>query len=703
MAEVYKVKTVGIAGFEKVQALKRILPHSAREGRFIRSFIDEARIAVELTHRNIVQVFDFGKADGELFLAMELIEGRDLRAAMAQATAQDLACPIPVAAYVISEAAAGLDYAHRKTDLYGSALGIVHCDVSPSNVMLSSEGDIKILDFGIARATFASALERRRLRGKPRYMAPEQTLGEPPTSAADVFALGIIAWELFTGLPLYRGADLKAILEAVRCTDPPRIDQLNPKVPREIVDAVATALAREPAARGTAADLLARVCAHGAARRRARPRGVAHRGSTRAARARSRCRRRAAIAAADAVARPPTTRAAAPQTMSYPRRRRSRSRRRHARVRIGGATAAPSGAAAAVRRPTSTAVRRSTRRPRRVTARRDRLDDRTGVSVRRSRSDEQRTVARAVSRAPQAQPRQRSRSDRHGDVGQVGPRRRRRPASRGSRTCWPPSRAGRSAADATRIASRRRRGRRTARSCSLPGSSLRHLLRFDDNEVWTHTRSAAAASATRSASARRSAWSSPMTPALGDMPIDEPIDDDLGALRDRRSGRAAAHGRGGRRAVGRPDRDAAADHACARRARLSARRRRARARTGGAGRRVRSRGRRRRRRRDRDGLGARCRPRSRASASGRSRSAQASRQGQRCGSVRATGVAMLGQSRRGRADPTQDAIDEARAPRERERRPSVRCSSVPPAATDQQRSTRCARCRRLAGSRAAAA
>src|ERR1041384_4496369 len=251
MAEVYKVKTVGIAGFEKVQALKRILPRQAREGRFIRSFIDEARIAVELTHRNIVQVFDFGKADGELFLAMGLIEGKDLGNTMMQPPAPDALPPIPIAAYIISEIASGLDYAHRKADGYGGSLGIVHCDVSPSNVMLSTEGDIKILDFGIARATFASALERRRLRGKPRYMAPKQTIGETPSAASDEFALGIIAWELLTGLPLYRGTDLKAILEAVRRTEPPRIDQLNPKVPAEIADAVAIALRREPEARGT--------------------------------------------------------------------------------------------------------------------------------------------------------------------------------------------------------------------------------------------------------------------------------------------------------------------------------------------------------------------------------------------------------------------------------------------------------------------
>ncbi len=257
MAEVYKVKTVGIAGFEKLQALKRILPHSAREARFIRSFIDEARIAVELTHRNIVQVFDFGKAEGELFMAMELIEGKDLRTALAEGIERDLLPSVAVSAYVINEVAQGLDYAHRKTDGYGGSLGIVHCDVSPANVMLADEGYVKILDFGIARASFSSALERRRLRGKPRYMAPEQTYGEVPTAAADVFALGIIAWEMFTGQQLFRGNDVKTILDQVRRTQPPRIDEVVRGVPREIVDGVAMALHREPAQRGTTADLAA--------------------------------------------------------------------------------------------------------------------------------------------------------------------------------------------------------------------------------------------------------------------------------------------------------------------------------------------------------------------------------------------------------------------------------------------------------------
>jgi serine/threonine protein kinase/tetratricopeptide (TPR) repeat protein len=255
MAEVYKVKTVGIAGFEKIQALKRILPAAAREGRFIRSFVDEARIAVELNHRNIVQVFDFGKADGELYLAMELIEGKDLRTALALAEARSVPLPVATACYVLAEVGAGLDYAHRKADGTGRPLGIVHCDVSPANVMLSDDGYVKILDFGVARASFASALEQRRLRGKPRYMAPEQTRGEVPTPATDVFALGIVAWECLTGLPLFDGADLKSILAAVRRADAPRVDRLNPEVPAALALAVATALAPDPAARGSAADL----------------------------------------------------------------------------------------------------------------------------------------------------------------------------------------------------------------------------------------------------------------------------------------------------------------------------------------------------------------------------------------------------------------------------------------------------------------
>jgi serine/threonine protein kinase/tetratricopeptide (TPR) repeat protein len=255
MAEIYKAKTIGIAGFEKVLALKRILPTFSREGRFIRSFVDEARIAVTLNHRNIVQVFDFGKADGELYLAMELIEGVDLRSALIAAADAGLAVPATAACCILADVAAGLDYAHRKADAEGRLLGIVHCDVSPQNVMLSYEGFVKILDFGVARARFANPPREKRLRGKPRYMAPEQTRGLIPTAATDVFALGILCWELFTNLPLFDGQDLAEILAAVRRADAPPVSSLNPDVPDYLSEEIARALDPSPDRRGDAGTL----------------------------------------------------------------------------------------------------------------------------------------------------------------------------------------------------------------------------------------------------------------------------------------------------------------------------------------------------------------------------------------------------------------------------------------------------------------
>lgn len=255
MAEVFRVKTVGLAGFEKIQALKRIAPAQSHEPRFIRSFIDEARIAAELAHKNVVQVFDFGEVDGVLYLTMELIDGCDLRTALDRARAAGLVMPTELAAHVVAEVGNGLDYAHRKADASGQPLGIVHCDVSPANVMVSNEGHVKILDFGVARASFAHALERRRLRGKPRYMAPEQTRGEQPTPATDVFALGLVAWELLTGAPLFDGTDVTSTLAAVRTMPVPPVDRVRPEVPLVLARALERALVRDPDGRGTAIEL----------------------------------------------------------------------------------------------------------------------------------------------------------------------------------------------------------------------------------------------------------------------------------------------------------------------------------------------------------------------------------------------------------------------------------------------------------------
>jgi len=255
MAEVFRVKTVGLAGFEKVQALKRIAPAQSREPRFIRSFIDEARIAAELTHKNVVQVFDFGEVEGVLYLTMELIDGCDLRTALDRARAAGKMLPTDLAAHIVAELGTGLDYAHRKVDTAGQPLGIVHCDVSPANLMVSTEGHVKILDFGVARASFAHAVERRRLRGKPRYMAPEQTRGEKPTPATDVFALAVVAWELLTGAPLFDGADVASTLAAVRTQPVPPIDRVRPEVPMVLARALERALVRDPARRIGALEL----------------------------------------------------------------------------------------------------------------------------------------------------------------------------------------------------------------------------------------------------------------------------------------------------------------------------------------------------------------------------------------------------------------------------------------------------------------
>jgi serine/threonine protein kinase len=256
MAEVLRVKSVGLAGFEKHLALKRIAPAQAREPRFIQSFIDEARIAAGLSHKNLVQVVDFGEVDGELYLTMELVDGCDLRLALERLAGRRQRMPVALAAHVIAEIATGLDYAHRKADADGAPLAIVHCDVSPANVMVTAEGHVKILDFGVARASFTHAIEQRRLRGKPRYMAPEQTRAERPTPATDVFALAVVAWELLFGRPLFDHPDVATTLVAVRSQPIPRLAGRR-ELPVELARALDRALDRTPGRRGSAAELAA--------------------------------------------------------------------------------------------------------------------------------------------------------------------------------------------------------------------------------------------------------------------------------------------------------------------------------------------------------------------------------------------------------------------------------------------------------------
>src|SRR5215831_12045151 len=206
MAEVFLAKASGAHGFEKLLAVKRILPALASDEEFVKRFIQEAKLAVGLSHANIVQVFDFGRFAGSLYIAMEFVDGADLATLLRAADKAKREVPVGTALYVAIEIAKALDYAHRKPDSHGRA-GIVHRDVSPSNVLVSYEGEVKLADFGIATAAAAADTERR-IMGKWRYMSPEQTAGQPLGPSSDLFSAGTVFYELFTGKRLFPGEEI---------------------------------------------------------------------------------------------------------------------------------------------------------------------------------------------------------------------------------------------------------------------------------------------------------------------------------------------------------------------------------------------------------------------------------------------------------------------------------------------------------------
>ena len=209
MAEVYQASVRVAEGLTKWVVIKKIRADFADDREFTRMFVDEAKIALSLNHANIVQVFDFGQIRGTFYLAMELIEGVDLMRLFHAVRAHEDAFPAVIGAYLGHQVASGLAYAHRKCDDYGAPLGIVHRDVSPHNLMLSWEGQVKILDFGIARTRKAwdkehAPPEIETIKGKIAYMSPEQCKGAPIDRRSDVFSLGIVLHELCTGRRLFQ-------------------------------------------------------------------------------------------------------------------------------------------------------------------------------------------------------------------------------------------------------------------------------------------------------------------------------------------------------------------------------------------------------------------------------------------------------------------------------------------------------------------
>jgi len=257
MAEIFLARAQAMHGFEKQVVLKRILPQHASSDDFIRMFLAEARLAATLHHPNIVQVYDIGEEAGAYFFTMEYIQGEDLRRLVRAARRKQTPIPLAHILHIIMGMAGGLHHAHEKIGTDGLPLGIVHRDVSPSNVLVTYEGDVKVVDFGIAKAAAAqNSTIAGTLKGKIPYMSPEQCRGELVDRRSDIFSIGTLLWELTTGKRLFAGENEFAILNRVAKADVPPPSSVRPEYPPELEAIVMRALSVDPENRyPTAIDL----------------------------------------------------------------------------------------------------------------------------------------------------------------------------------------------------------------------------------------------------------------------------------------------------------------------------------------------------------------------------------------------------------------------------------------------------------------
>ncbi len=246
MAEVFRAKAYGVEGFERLVAVKRILPSISEDKEFIRMFIDEAKIAVQLSHANIAQVFDLGRVGGSYYIALEHVHGRDLRALYDRCRERNEPMPLAMACFLVMKACEGLDYAHQKRNQAGEPLGLVHRDVSPQNILVSFEGEVKIIDFGIAKAAGrCSKTQAGILKGKFAYMSPEQVRGLAIDRRSDIFSIGIVLYELLTGKRLFVGESDFSTLEKVRKAEIVAPSTYNSRIPKALERIVLKALARD--------------------------------------------------------------------------------------------------------------------------------------------------------------------------------------------------------------------------------------------------------------------------------------------------------------------------------------------------------------------------------------------------------------------------------------------------------------------------
>ena len=258
MAEVYLSKSVGANGINKFLAIKRILPQFADNREFIEMFKEEAKIAVNLNHNNLVSIIDFKASQNQLYLVMEYVQGQNLRQLLQQKKKKGLSLSLDFIVYLIREVSAGLDHAHRCVDkTTGKPLNIIHRDMSPQNIMVSYDGEIKIVDFGIAKAEAAGEATRvGTLKGKFSYMSPEQAEGLVIDQVSDIFSLGIILWELIADDRLFVANNEMNILKRIKECDIPELRRVNPTVPVELERIVKKALMKDHSLRyQTSSDL----------------------------------------------------------------------------------------------------------------------------------------------------------------------------------------------------------------------------------------------------------------------------------------------------------------------------------------------------------------------------------------------------------------------------------------------------------------
>jgi eukaryotic-like serine/threonine-protein kinase len=246
MAEVFRAESEGLQGFRKQVAIKRVLPHLSEKKKFIAMFLDEARLSAQLSHSNCVQVFDIGVGDNAFFIVMEFVDGANLKSIAESVKKQGKDFPVAAAALIAHEICKGLVYAHELTDQNGMPMNLVHRDMSPPNVLITKFGEVKIVDFGLAKAS--SQLEKSEpgiIKGKFSYLSPEAAMGQEVDARTDIFAVGIILWELLSGQRLFLGETDFQTVKKVQQAQVPPISQINRKVPPELERIVNKALARD--------------------------------------------------------------------------------------------------------------------------------------------------------------------------------------------------------------------------------------------------------------------------------------------------------------------------------------------------------------------------------------------------------------------------------------------------------------------------